>query len=161
MAERTRKERIRDATNLVLLTLFAIFGVWQWVTESLTYSARVQWVATDNIAYYAWGFIPSLFLPLPVLYGWYVWRVFPRVRAPAPVTRIRDRPGAAFAIGLAVGSMAWSLGLTAILVITGTQVPWPLAYGNGFIAGLVVCAAVVYALFLAYPYAWSAAASQT
>jgi hypothetical protein len=151
---------MREATNLIVFTLLAVYGAWQFIITSLTYSSTVRWVATDNIAYYAWGFIPGLFLPLPFLYGWYTWRVSPRFRASAPVTRIRDRPGAAFAIGLAVGSMTWSLGLTAILVITGTQVPWPLAYGNGFIAGLVVWAAVIYALFLAYPYARSAAASQ-
>jgi hypothetical protein len=161
MAERTRKDRMREATSLVVFTLLAVYGAWQFITTSLTYSSTVRWVATDNIAYYTWGFIPGIVMPLPVLYAWYIWRVFPRVRASAPVMRIRDRPGTAFAIGLAVGSMTWSLGLTAILVITGTQVPWPLAYGNGFIAGLVVCAAIVYVLFLAYPYARSAAASQS
>jgi len=159
MPERTRKDRIREAANLVILTFFAVFELWQFVATSLAYSATGRWIATDNIAYYGWGFIPGFFLPLPVLYGWYVWRVSPRIGASAPVMRIRDRPGTAVAIGLAAGSMAWSLGLTAILVITGTQVPWPLAFGNGYIAGLVVCAAVAYALFLAHPYARSTTAS--
>ncbi len=138
-------------SGLAFLVYAATLLLWLTLSDSATLST-LACCLSDPSGYYGSGVIAGAFLVLPIAYGWYWFRISPRLDPAMHVTRIRDRPMAGFMLGLAAGTVGWSLGLVAVLAVGGARLPWPALYGIGFLAGATVVLSVIYAIFLALPY---------
>jgi len=93
------------------------------------------------------------------LYVYYVLKAAPAFkRSMAPIVEVRRRPDVLFVVGLAAMTVVWSLISTAELVLSGVEIPWTLAYCDGFFMGFVSIVVLGYALFLSHPFLRVAAA---
>ncbi|HEV8595946.1 MAG TPA: hypothetical protein VGR51_10510 [Thermoplasmata archaeon] len=133
------------------MVVLAVWTLWSSLDMSSTSWRLSVWVATDNIAYFGWGAIAGACAPLMVLAAAVSARQAPRALArPATVFRLRDRPLMMFLVGLAVGTILYSLFVVAALVASDTRVPWPIPWGIGFGTAIVGWIPIFYASFLGY-----------
>jgi len=108
-------------------------------------SSQGSWI----IAYFLWGGLAGVFG------GLFCVSVFHATGATAALNQntgaigeVRAWPGASFVVGLGIVAIVWALVSTAGLVRAGVEIPWPIAYGNGYITALLSTVAVGYAVIM-------------
>lgn len=145
----------RDWRFQIALTVYwAVFALWMARSSfesSAFYWSTSVWVATDNIAYFAWGALAGFLLimvPLYALGALLIRKPLPTQQPLGLAFRLRDRPVTVFLAGLAIGASVGGVGIVAALVVAGAKVGWLVVWSIGFGAAISCWTPLVYLGFL-------------
>lgn len=148
-----------ERNTIGFLGFSAAFFTWQMLSLSSRVAARDPALGEWIIAYFGWGALAGGFAGLFPVYAYYVAKAAPALsRSTAPAVELRRRPAVLFVMGLAMMTILWNLISTAALVLSGSEIPWAVAYWNGYFTGLVLTVALGYAIFLSNPFSSMAGA---